>query len=133
MEEQYRAEVCHREAGFERGTNDAQDGKPMNSGFASACDSNTRREVMQGYREGYEQASNRISAGEDGIVVKMPGVDIRMGSKGSKSWSCEVKPFTKTYRGYGTSRAQAASDARRLCEEENHSMHCDRSDCREER
>lgn len=133
MEEQYRAQTCHREVGYEKGTNDAQEGKPMDSSFASGCDPTSRREVMQGYREGYEQASNVLSADEDGIRVKVPGIDIRMGSRDSKSWSCEVKPFGKGFRGLGASRAQASADARKLCEEEHHAMHCDKVACKQER
>jgi len=133
MEEQFQAQYCHREGGYEKGVNDAQEGNPMNSGFASQCNPETRKEVMQAYREGYEKATNQISADEDGIVVKMPGVDIRMGNKNNKSWACKIDIFGKNYKGYGTSRAQAASDTRRLCEEDNNAVHCNSMQCKQER
>jgi hypothetical protein len=133
MQEDYRARTCHREIGYERGNNDAMEGRAMDSSFATACDPDSQKLVMQGYRDGYEAARNQatLEANAGGIRVKVPGVDIRMGQP--SSWVCRLQPFTQKFSGYGTSRAQAASDARRLCEQEHHAIHCERPDCREER
>lgn len=134
MVEEHRAQVCNREYAYEQGVNDSQDGKPMDSGFASLCDSN-KREVMQGYREGYEFAANQsvIEASDDGIRIKGAGIDIRMGNKGAKDWSCELNIFGQTFRGLGSSRAEAAQDVRNACEQKHNAVHCGHADCKRER
>lgn len=135
MEEEYRAQMCNREAAYEKGVNDANEQKPMDSRFASMCAPDLQRGIRQSYQEGFEKTQNQaiIEGGEDGIRVKIPGMDIRMGNKGGKGWVCEVKPFTEKFTGFGVTRARAALDAQKLCEQKHHSMHCDEPDCKEDR
>lgn len=133
MEESYRNEVCHREKGYEQGMNDGLEGKPMNSGFASVCDPDTRREVSRGYREGYEAALKSSESGGDNIVVKVPGIDIRVGQGKEKSWVCEVSAFGTTFSGFGPTRGQAAQDARNKCSGNHNAMHCADTECRQDK
>lgn len=136
MEEAYRQQTCRREVGFEKGTNDGQAGKPMDSSFANGCDSSSRREVMQGYREGYEAARNQASleADDDGFRMRGGGLDIRLGGKKKDNrWVCEVEAFGQTFAGFGASRGQAAQNARDKCERKHHGMHCEQMECEESR
>jgi hypothetical protein len=136
MEEDYRAQMCNREAAYEKGVNDANEQKPMDSRFASICAPDLQRAVREGYREGYEKSQNiaEFEGDEDGIRLKAPGIDIRMGNKGKteKGWVCELKPFTEKFIGFGVTRARAEADARKLCEKEHHSMHCDQAQCKKD-
>lgn len=127
--------MCNRDKGYEQGMNDGMEGKPMNSGFASVCDPDTRREVSRGYREGYEAATKQNNDGEDGdhIVVKVPGMDIRVGQGKQKSWVCEVQAFGTTYSGFGPTRGQAAQDARNKCSGAHNSMHCANTSCHQDK
>lgn len=135
MEEQHRAQVCNREFGYEKGSNDAEEGQPMSSSFAAVCDPETKREVMQGYREGYEKTKNEstIEIGKGGVRVKGGGININLGDKSSKSWSCEINIFGDHFTGFGVSRAQAAADVRRLCEAKHNGIHCGNPNCEKER
>lgn len=134
MMEEHKAQVCNREFAYEKGVNDSQEGKPMSSSFASVCEEN-QKEIRQSYREGYEFAANQsvIEAGEDGIRIKGAGIDIRMGNRGKKDWSCELSVFGETFYGLGSSRAEAAQDVKRACSRKHHAMHCDDAECKRER
>jgi hypothetical protein len=131
MEREHREQTCQREVGYERGMNDGREGKRMDSQFASVCDPESRREVMTGYRQGYETARRELADEREGVVVQTPGFQLRMKGKLDRRWACETAAFGHSYNGVGNSRAEAAAEARRQCERHNHAMHCEREECRE--
>lgn len=142
MQQAYQNETCHREVGYERGVNDGNAGRPMDSSFASGCDSSSRFEVMNGYREGYESTRRGASfeAGAGGVKVSIPGVDIRVdggGTTGTISgkprWVCEVNIFGRTYTGLGATKGMAQASARQSCQTRHNEMHCTDTECREAR
>lgn len=132
MQQQYKQEVCNREKGFEMGRNDAEEGKRMDSSFAGVCDPQDRRDAMAGYREGFESISNQ--QGGDGVVVKVPGIDIRVGNgQQQKSWACEISVFGDTFSGFADSRGRASAEAREKCSAKHNSIHCQHVECRVDR
>ncbi|MGZ3695807.1 MAG: hypothetical protein ACXWQO_17045 [Bdellovibrionota bacterium] len=125
MQQQYKEATCNREKGYEHGNNDAQEGKPMDSSFAGMCDFQDRKEVMAGYREGYEAVSKAEDANGDGVIVKAPGIDIRVGNgQREKAWVCEISVFGDTFSGFGPTRGRAADEARTKCTAKNNAVHC---------
>lgn len=131
LEQAHRDQVCHRDFGYEQGVNDGRSGKPMNSSFAGACDPQTRQEVSQAYREGYESSRRGNNLDDDGgFRMRGGGFDIRLpGKPNHKKWVCEVEASGHTYSGFGASRGEAAQSARDKCETDNHAMHCSKIEC----
>jgi hypothetical protein len=131
MQEQFKNENCNQEKGYEHGRNDASEGKAMDSGWAGVCNPQDRKAVMKGYREGYE-AQDKAEDG-DGVVVKAPGIDIRVGNgQREKSWVCEINVFGDTFSGFGPTKGRAAEEARSKCTAKNNAVHCTPS-CRIDR
>lgn len=132
LEQMQRDQACHRDFGYEQGVNDGRAHRPMNSAFASVCDSQTREEVTNAYRRGYESVrpGNGFDDNDDSFRMRGGGFDIRVpGRPNPKKWVCEVSAFGRTFSGFGASRGEAAQNARDNCENVNNGMHCSNVEC----
>ncbi|RZA06641.1 MAG: hypothetical protein EOP11_09780 [Proteobacteria bacterium] len=132
MDQMQRDQSCTSSIGYESGVNDGRAHRPMNSNFASVCDPQTRDEVTDSYRRGYESVrpGNNFDDNGDGFRMRGGGFDIRLpGKPNHKKWVCEVEAFGQTFSGFGASRGEAAQNARDKCEGQNNAMHCSKVEC----
>lgn len=57
-----RENYCNYEGAYSSGTNDANDGRPMNGAPAIGCPDTSKSDVRRGYREGYSNAQKSRSS-----------------------------------------------------------------------
>jgi hypothetical protein len=134
--EEFQAKNCNREVGYERGVNDAQEKKPMDSSFAASCPEEMRKEAMLGYREGYEKlraqaGETGVKADETGVRVKVPGVDINIPNKASRAWVCELETEGEMFTAFGATRREAARSTRSQCRQKLQAALCGPIQCEE--
>ncbi|MEW6058063.1 MAG: hypothetical protein AB1540_15760 [Bdellovibrionota bacterium] len=56
-DDQFDADLCSEQMGYERGMNDGRSGKTMSSKFTLRCREDLRASAQKGYREGYQEGS----------------------------------------------------------------------------
>lgn len=131
--------ACDTDSAYEAGMNDGMERAPMNSKFLSVCAAEKQPGLRKAYKDGYLKGTETKTAEKpprsyDDTYSK-PGVNIHIGGSGggghhsSRSWMCEVKPFVQSYKAFGATQEEAKYKVEKLCEKDNHSMHCDDAKC----
>jgi len=122
MEKDFVDNSCNYNGGFEYGTNEANEGSPMNSRRFNICPEGAREEARRGYADGYTQASESKAGNKiiDGIAGAIAG----LGGGTKDRYSCSADLFGTTYVGTGATEAAAKSDVNRKCKAGEHSVHC---------
>lgn len=132
--------ACDTDSAYEVGMNDGMYRLPMNSSVFTKCDSTLQPKLRKSYKDGYhkglevkipEKTEVPPPAPHPGGVgyPPRPGVNIHIGSGYSRAWMCELSPFVKNYKAFGATEQEAAYNVEKLCEKDNHSMHCDEPKC----
>jgi hypothetical protein len=150
--------LCNRNAAYEAGFNDGNDGREMGSTFLHRCREDLRAQGQEGYMTGYESGRKRyeerireMNARQqtDSATPATPptppssvnthvnhGVEINIGgardsSHGAnpRAWYCNVNAFMDEFEAFGPTQLEARQLAIQQCVGKHHAMHCKDAKC----
>lgn len=130
--QKYQAENCNYDAAYEHGANDAKAGRDLSGEtIASKCQESARTEVRKGYREGFDEYSNKHRGFVDIIKDKVKNVQV-----GEKPKTCMNKKDDTQVCGYGciesNGDAKCAQSSNHACISSGGKIYCGLN-CRETR
>lgn len=116
---------CDSTTAYERGFNEARNGKPMDSSFTRVCDPFARDSVSASYRQGFEKG---MSLTQPTTIVPVP-----MGSpqpaSADRAYYCQAKAFTDHFEAFGPTQLEATKRVQAACRVKFHEMHCEAVQC----
>jgi len=128
MMENYRAQTCNENAGYERGMNDAREDKPMNSQFAQPCGAEIQAVVMRGYRGGYSagmSSKNPPAPANSLININIGGASSDPSNQANpRAYFCSFEVFMTKFEEFGPTDLETRQSVVNKCTAQYASMHC---------
>lgn len=149
-ERDFNPALCNRNAAYEAGFNDGNDGRAMGSEFLYRCREDLRAAGQEGYQSGYESGRKRLDERiremnarhqtsperppvPPGTINNNSGVQINIGGAASDSkpraWYCTVRAFMDEFESFGPTQLEARQLTVQACSRKHHPMHCDDVKC----
>lgn len=142
--------LCNRNAAYEAGFNDGNDGRAMGSAFLNRCREDLRGQGQEGYLSGYESGRKRLEERmremnarnqHDAATPPVPptsvnthvnnGIEINIGGSRSnppvgnpKAWYCNIRAFMDEFEAFGPTQIEARQLTIQQCVGKHHEMHC---------
>jgi hypothetical protein len=123
--QQSEPDFCGSQQSFERGVQDARQGKSASHSFTEQCDPENISQLTKRYRQGYASEKSR----QRQKAVKKEN-EARFSSLAASAWICEVEAFAKVFTGVGASMDEALKSAKSSCGAHFQASSCNQSDCK---
>jgi hypothetical protein len=130
MQQSYQDNYCNQSAGYERGVNDAREGRPMDSSFFMSCQPGSKEAAIAGYQNGYGAGIASIPPQPTQINVNVGGAPAWGPVGGERRAYCEIHAFTNTFSAWGPNELEAQVRAKEKCKQQYNEMHCGDIRCR---